>query len=210
MISTTVWPGVLELAQLLQHDGVAEVDVGGRRVEAELDAQRAGRSRALSASAPAGGRRRRCAPGCAAVRAASGAGSSIRANASVCALRGPGPPVRLAGGRSRRDSRHERIRPHLRSRAARGATADRRTRSPRGDGAGRRRDDPAPAAALTGAATARRRRRAQAAGPHPQAARVRAAGRPRRARGRLDRVRDDDGGRLRPAASWRTRCAATP
>ncbi len=33
--------GVLELAQLLQHDGVAEVDVGGGRVEPELDPQRA-------------------------------------------------------------------------------------------------------------------------------------------------------------------------
>ncbi len=32
--------GVLELAQLLQHDGVAEVDVWGRRIEAELAAQR--------------------------------------------------------------------------------------------------------------------------------------------------------------------------
>ena len=32
--------GVLELAQLLEHDGVAEVDVGGGRVEPELDAQR--------------------------------------------------------------------------------------------------------------------------------------------------------------------------
>ena len=31
---------VLELAQLLQHDGVAEVDVGRGRVEAELDPQR--------------------------------------------------------------------------------------------------------------------------------------------------------------------------
>ena len=33
--------GVLEVAQLAQHDGVAEVDVGRRRVDAELDAQRA-------------------------------------------------------------------------------------------------------------------------------------------------------------------------
>ena len=32
---------VLELAQLLQHDGVAEMDVGGGRVEPELDPQRA-------------------------------------------------------------------------------------------------------------------------------------------------------------------------
>jgi hypothetical protein len=31
---------VLELPQLLQHDGVAEVDVGGRRVQAELHAKR--------------------------------------------------------------------------------------------------------------------------------------------------------------------------
>jgi hypothetical protein len=31
---------VLELAKLGQHDRVAEVDVGCRRVEAELDAQR--------------------------------------------------------------------------------------------------------------------------------------------------------------------------
>ena len=31
--------GLLELAQLLEHDGVAEVDVGGGRVDAELDPQ---------------------------------------------------------------------------------------------------------------------------------------------------------------------------
>jgi hypothetical protein len=30
---------VLELAQLAEHDGVAEVDVGRRGVDAELDAQ---------------------------------------------------------------------------------------------------------------------------------------------------------------------------
>jgi hypothetical protein len=33
--------GVLELAQLLEHDRVPEVDVRGRRVQAELDPQRA-------------------------------------------------------------------------------------------------------------------------------------------------------------------------
>ena len=33
-------PGVLELAQLVEDDGVAEVDVGRRGVDAELDAQR--------------------------------------------------------------------------------------------------------------------------------------------------------------------------
>ena len=34
-------PGVLEVAQLAQHDRVAEVDVGRRRIDAELHAQRA-------------------------------------------------------------------------------------------------------------------------------------------------------------------------
>jgi hypothetical protein len=33
-------PQVLQLAQLVQHHGVAEVDVGRRRVQPELDAQR--------------------------------------------------------------------------------------------------------------------------------------------------------------------------
>ena len=33
-------PGVLELAELVEDDGVAEVDVGGGGVDAELDAQR--------------------------------------------------------------------------------------------------------------------------------------------------------------------------
>ena len=54
---------VLELAQLLQDDGVAEVDVGRRRVEAELDAQLAALARSLLELAlePAlrGARRRR-------------------------------------------------------------------------------------------------------------------------------------------------------
>ena len=45
--------GVLELAQLLQHDGVAEVDVRGGRVEPELDAQRAA-ARQLLRERPAG------------------------------------------------------------------------------------------------------------------------------------------------------------
>ena len=40
-------PEVLELAQLLQHDGVAEVQVGRRRVQAELDAQRPALGQAL-------------------------------------------------------------------------------------------------------------------------------------------------------------------
>ncbi len=40
MISTTVWPQVLELAQLAQHDRVAEVDVGRGGIDAQLDPQR--------------------------------------------------------------------------------------------------------------------------------------------------------------------------
>ena len=51
-------PGVLELAQLAQHDRMAEVDVGRRRVDPELDAQRPalgrGAARASRARAPAG------------------------------------------------------------------------------------------------------------------------------------------------------------
>ena len=38
---------VLELAQLLEHDRVAEVDVGGGRVEAELRPQRPALGQAL-------------------------------------------------------------------------------------------------------------------------------------------------------------------
>ena len=45
--------GVLELAQLLQHDGVPEVDVRGGRVEPELDPQRAA-ARQLLRERPAG------------------------------------------------------------------------------------------------------------------------------------------------------------
>ena len=47
MISTTTWPGVLEVAQLAQHHGVAEVDVRRGRVDAELHAQRTARGRGL-------------------------------------------------------------------------------------------------------------------------------------------------------------------
>ena len=38
---------VLELAQLVEDDGVAEVDVGGRRVDPELDPQRTQRCELL-------------------------------------------------------------------------------------------------------------------------------------------------------------------
>ena len=77
---------ILEFAQLLQDDGVAEVDVGRRRVEAELRAQLAtlarGRLEPLL-KAPGGS-------DCAALRvrnaaceAGSEAASAIRANASL-------------------------------------------------------------------------------------------------------------------------------
>ena len=70
-------PEVLELAQLLQHDRVAEVDVGRRRVEAELDAQRP----ALRAAELALQRARRAAQSTAlrVRKAASPAGSAIAA-----------------------------------------------------------------------------------------------------------------------------------
>ena len=41
MISTAVWPELLELAELAQHDREPEVDVGRGGVDAELDPQRA-------------------------------------------------------------------------------------------------------------------------------------------------------------------------
>ena len=74
---------VLELAQLLQHDGVAEVDVGRRRVEAELGPQlaalaRGGLQLGLQAARRAA-TRRRCAPG----RRRPQRGFPSRANASV-------------------------------------------------------------------------------------------------------------------------------
>ena len=45
---------VLELAQLLQHDGEPEVDVGRGRVDPELDAQRPARAASLRSSPPVG------------------------------------------------------------------------------------------------------------------------------------------------------------
>ena len=64
---------VLELAQLLQDDGVAEVDVGRRRVQPELHAQRTARPE-LALELAAGRRRRRCGPG----TSASGRGAMGR------------------------------------------------------------------------------------------------------------------------------------
>ena len=56
-------PGVLELAQLLQDDGVAEVQVRARRVHAELDPQRPARGQARARARPPAGSRPRCGPG---------------------------------------------------------------------------------------------------------------------------------------------------
>jgi hypothetical protein len=79
----------LELAQLLEHDRVPEVDVRGRRVQTELDAQRAaGREllRERAAREVVDGVAREVRP----VSAASEAVSSIRPNASVWRFAGLG------------------------------------------------------------------------------------------------------------------------
>ena len=55
--------GVLELAQLLQDDGVAEVDVRRRRVDPELDAQRPALGQPRAPARPRAGSRRRCGSG---------------------------------------------------------------------------------------------------------------------------------------------------
>ena len=85
MIRTTVCPSVLELAQLLEHDRVAEVDVGGGRVEAELDPQRPAFGEPLLERALTGRQSTALRARWAAVRAASGAVSAIRPNARVAA-----------------------------------------------------------------------------------------------------------------------------
>ena len=82
--------GVLELAQLRQHHGVAEVEVGRRRVQAELDAQRTALREALR-EAVAGQAVDRVAGQVRRGRAASERGSSIRANANVSPSRGRSP-----------------------------------------------------------------------------------------------------------------------
>ena len=171
---------VLELAQLLEHHGVAEMDVGGRRVEAELDAQRTvlrepplERSAGQAVDRVAGQMRGR----------ASGVrgGSAIRPNARVAAR----PQVSAVRGEL--------------AAPARPIYGSRPPQPP-----GRRRRRPA-----DGGPTASRVRHggraAEGSGAHPQAARAGAAGGPRAARDRLDGVRDDDGRRLRPARRSRSR-----
>ena len=83
--------GVLELAQLREHDRVAEVQVGRGRVEPELDAQRAARRRAARRARPRGRQSTALRARWTAVRAASEAGSSIRPNANVSPSRGTEP-----------------------------------------------------------------------------------------------------------------------
>ncbi len=53
-------PEILELAQLLQHDREAEVDVGRGRVDPELDAQRPAERQLALRARPRAGNRRRC------------------------------------------------------------------------------------------------------------------------------------------------------
>ena len=173
---------VLELAQLLQHDRVPEVDVGRRRVEPELDAQlapraRGGRQLGLQTARRAGSRRR-CGPG---RRRRTGRGSMSgpmlvlppsRTPAAAFATKPPAAPrPPLARTAHERRERIANITPLF----------------------GDRRAAPDHAPSREAAAPARDRRAARAA------------------RARLDDLRDDDGGRQRPARRWRTaRSTATP
>ena len=162
---------VLELAQLLQHDGVAEVDVRRRRVEAQLGPQLAAlaprRPPAWPAGLPRAATRRRCAPG----RRRPQRGFPSRGNASVGRRRDalrrliattPQRPVDAASPPPH--ERRVRIEHHAAVRRSRAAGAT-RARSPA-------------------------RQEAPAAGHLPAA---------RPAGHRLDAVRDDDGRRVRPA-----------
>ncbi len=88
---------------------------------------------------------------------------------------------------------HERLRENLTSGCPKGGPAERQRRRER-----RRREGHPPAVAPPAFAWWRRRDAPQG-GPDPQAARARAAVRPRHPGRRLDGVRDDDGRRLRPA-----------
>ena len=63
MIRTTCVAGLLELAQLLQDDRVAEVDVGRGRVDAQLHPQRLAAGELLVRASPRAARRPRCASG---------------------------------------------------------------------------------------------------------------------------------------------------
>ena len=210
MISTTVWPGSWNSRSF------CSTTVWPRCRSAAVGSRpsltRSGRPPASrSASAPRGRSSTALRARCAAVPAASGAGSSIRANASVWRFAGlvrpPDPPSRArpsrragngrSGGRSRRvpTPSHERLRAHLRSRCPEGrGHPERERRRP-----ARRSCTCRCATGAAGAATA------TASEPRRQV-RIRKlrvlallAG-PRCARRRLDRVRDDDGRRLRPAA----------
>ena len=199
-----MWPEVLELAQLLEHHGEPEMDVGRRGVDPELDAQRT--TRASLRSRPPSGRQ----------------STAFRASqAAVC------------GGRRserRRGGRAPIIGPMLDSRRRLGSPPVRRTlrlhrrrsrTSPwpaTGAGAGhrsherRRRHPHEPRRSAARRSPSRRPRRrwrrdrdgrpAQAEGQ--EAAAALDPGRPRRAGGGLDHLRDDDGGRLRPARRSRT------
>ncbi len=122
--------GVLELAQLAQHDRVAEVDVGRGRVDPELHAQLAAlRARPRAACAPArppAGCRRRCAASSAASRAGPRRPRRRRSawGPMLDSRRLEGPTAPRQRGQRRRD----RAPPATRRRAS--AAADERRRSP--------------------------------------------------------------------------------
>ena len=82
-----MWPQVLELPQLAQNDGVAEVDVRRGRVDPELHPQRAALAELALAAPPRGGRRRRCGAGnrrrrCPGVRHGANARSALHGRTS--------------------------------------------------------------------------------------------------------------------------------
>ena len=183
-------PEVLELAELLQHDRVAEVQVRRGGVQAELDPQRPALGQALLERPFGRAPRRRCGRG-------TDAGDSIRANARVRSLAGPGPPafsrpaltlgrvLALAG--TPVDTCHERSRANQHD-----SRADASGRAPRCVEFPRTREREA----QRGGLRLWRRPQAPEALQGPQAARPGRALLPRRPGGRLDRC---------SACSWRSR-----
>ena len=185
---------VLELAQLLQHDHVAEVDVGRGRVDAELGAQRPALLCAPARASPRGRRRAASRPrfargSCGGFGSASAAG---RARARMLDSRTP------AGGamspRPRRDAPREAPRPQLSD-----MPDDQRRRRGRPDGHASRSSRPTRTPTVT---SPRFPTTPAAVTPAAEQGPARAHAFPALdPGGRLDRLRDDDGGRPGPAGA---------
>ena len=180
-------PELLELAQLAQDDGVAQMDVRRRGVDAELHAQRPALRELALQTPPPGGRRRRCGVR---NRAASPA-ESVMAPMLDCPARWA--PVELV--RARRAS-HAYSHPY-----ASGKPSTGRPTSMQEPPTSITQPSPTPGPASSApAATGRRRRRPQAAQAEAEEAEAGAGGdRPVGARADLDRLRDAHGRRERPA-----------